>query len=139
MNEHAPEFIPRSAEYEQSIPEDTLPGTTVQTVLATDADSPTRPNGMVTYRITSGSLGKFEMEATSGLVTVAPQATFDFDVQKLYNMTVSGFIDSQKKRCALQKLFAVEVKCIRTKLQYITVLLNAVNVVHFYIILYATV
>ena len=91
VNEHDPEFIPRSAEYEQSIPEDTAPGTTVQTVLATDADSPTRPNGMVTYRITSGSLGKFEMEATSGLVTVAPQATFDFDVQKLYNMTVSEF------------------------------------------------
>lgn len=41
------------------------------------------------YRIKEGSRGKFVLDAKTGVLTVAPGAQFDYDVQNLYNLTVS--------------------------------------------------
>ena len=57
------------------------------TVRANDADSSL--NGQVKYRITTGAQDKFELNDTNGVITVAPDATFDYDVQNRYEMTVS--------------------------------------------------
>ncbi len=64
-------------------------GFVVVVVLALDADSPNSPNGEVHYRIESGARSRFEINETTGVIRVAPEATFDYDVQNLYNMTVS--------------------------------------------------
>lgn len=66
-----------------------LSGTVVETVRATDADAASSLNSQVKYRITTGAQDKFALNATTGVMTVAPDATFDYDVQNLYEMIVS--------------------------------------------------
>jgi len=63
-------------------------------VRATDADAPSSLNGQVKFRIITGAQDKFALNPTSGVMTVAPDATFDYDVKKLYEMTVSVFIST---------------------------------------------
>lgn len=60
-------------------------------VLAEDADDSTVPNGMVSYYIDSGGLGKFEINAQNGSFYTAKNAKFDFDIQRLYTVIVSTF------------------------------------------------
>ena len=67
------------------------PGTVVETVRATDADAPSSLNGKVKFRIITGAQDKFALNPSTGIMTVAPDATFDYDVKNLYEMTVSVF------------------------------------------------
>ena len=86
-NDHNPYF--GESLYEQSISEDTPPGTEVETVTALDEDASSSPNGQIEYRIESGSQDKFEIAAQTGVITVAPGATFDREAQELYTLNVS--------------------------------------------------
>lgn len=87
INNHAPVFT-EGGLYVQTIPEDTPPGTNVETITALDADPANTPGGTVRYRIKQGSRGKFVLDDKTGILTVAPGALFDYDVQNLYNLTV---------------------------------------------------
>lgn len=86
-NDHTPEFL--EASYEQSINEETPPGTRVETVTATDDDASTTPNGQVRYRIESGAQDKFTISPESGVIVVADGATFDRETQAVYQLLVS--------------------------------------------------
>ena len=87
FNDYAPVFT-QNGMYEQWILENTPPGTSVETVLANDLDPDTTPNGRVVYRIVTGSQDKFSLDPDDGEITVAPGATFDYNVQKRYTMRV---------------------------------------------------
>ena len=56
---------------------------------ATDADAGSGPNGQVEYRIATGAQDKFTINIMTGVIKVAPETTFDYDVQKKYEMIVS--------------------------------------------------
>ena len=66
-----------------------LEGMSVLAVRANDADAPSSLNGQVKYRIMTGAQDKFELNDTNGVITVAPDASFDYDVQNQYEMSVS--------------------------------------------------
>ncbi|KAI0218135.1 Cadherin-87A [Lamellibrachia satsuma] len=87
VNDHPPVFT-QNGRYEETISEETPPRTVVETVRATDADAASSLNSQVKYRITTGAQDKFALNATTGVMTVAPDATFDYDVQNLYEMIV---------------------------------------------------
>ena len=86
-NDQPPRFA--SDYIEVTIQETTPPGTIVETVFAQDDDPPSSPNGQVYYRINTGDEGRFVIDENSGVVRVAPGATFDYDVINQYRMTVS--------------------------------------------------
>ncbi|XP_021356989.1 cadherin-23-like isoform X1 [Mizuhopecten yessoensis] len=86
INDNTPTFPP--AIYETTISEKTAGGTSVITVSATDADSPTTNNGVIDYRILSGNDGKFAIGLTTGVITTTPDATFDYDVKRRYTVLV---------------------------------------------------
>ena len=61
-----------------------------------DKDSPTTGNGQVDVSIDGGSFGKFTVRSSGTLddvilanIVTSQDATFDYDVQRLYNLTVS--------------------------------------------------
>ena len=66
-----------------------ITGRNVENITAVDGDPSHTPGGIVRYRIKQGSRGKFVLDDKTGALTVAPGATFDYDIQKLYNLTVS--------------------------------------------------
>ena len=63
-------------------------GTSVETVLAHDLDPDTGPNGKVLYRIITGAQDKFIIGESNGLISVAPGATFDYNLQRNYTLKV---------------------------------------------------
>ena len=61
----------------------------------TDLDSPTTGNGQVDVSIDEGSFGKFTVQPKGNLsgvilsnIVTSPDATFDYDLQRLYILTV---------------------------------------------------
>ena len=62
----------------------------METVTAVDEDPSGTPGGTVRYRIMQGSRGKFVLDDKTGALTVAPGVVFDYELQNLYNLTVSN-------------------------------------------------
>ena len=60
----------------------------METISANDGDAESTPNGQVRYRLLGGALDRFVISDTTGDVTVAPDATFDFDQRQRYEMEV---------------------------------------------------
>lgn len=69
-NTHAPKF--EFSSYDASVSELAPPGRSVQQITAKDEDSGV--NGIVNYRLGSGSRGNFAINSTSGVITVADDA-----------------------------------------------------------------
>ena len=75
-NDHSPVFT--KSLYTKSISEDTVDGSSVIQVSASDGDhSPA--NSRVYYRIASGALDKFSIDANTGVISVATGANLDPD------------------------------------------------------------
>ncbi|XP_071106394.1 cadherin-87A-like [Haliotis cracherodii] len=88
-NNNSPTFM--SGSYFANITEMAPTGTSVVSVIATDADS--RKNGEFRYTIQSGGREHFDIGNSSGLITVSSKAKFDYNVFPVYRMTVFA-IDS---------------------------------------------
>ncbi|XP_062622203.1 cadherin-87A-like [Saccostrea cucullata] len=88
INDNAPIF--EASNYREVISETTLGNFYVLTVKANDRDSPTTGAGIIDYSIEVGASGKFVINGTSGVITTSPDATFDYDLTRLYNMTVKA-------------------------------------------------
>ncbi|MCW2309263.1 cadherin domain-containing protein [Rhodobium gokarnense] len=72
-----------------TIAEDAAVGDIVGTVAASDADSGI-PSETISYAITAGNEdGLFEIDAATGIVTVAAGASFDFETTPSYALTVA--------------------------------------------------
>ncbi|XP_050390915.1 cadherin-87A [Patella vulgata] len=85
-NNFSPTFVP--ADYTEFIDEDIAFNSPVILITATDKDSPTSENGRFEYTIVSGSQGKFEIDRNTGQVSTSSVATFDYDVQRQYLLTI---------------------------------------------------
>lgn len=83
-NDNPPVFLP--GDHTEEIPETMTGVNFIWTVTATDADDSTLANGVVTYEIYEGSLGKFTIDKTNGSVYTHFDATFDYDVQNKYTL-----------------------------------------------------
>ncbi|KAG1695314.1 Cadherin-87A [Nymphon striatum] len=62
------------------------PGTVVEQVAASDAD--TGINGQIRYRINKGAYDHFEITPNTGIISVSNTTKLDYDRQKLYNIEV---------------------------------------------------
>ncbi|KAE8740358.1 hypothetical protein FOCC_FOCC014138, partial [Frankliniella occidentalis] len=82
VNNNHPEFEQET--YLASLPEDIPVGTTVDTVVAMDADAGV--NAQIKYKIQKGAFDDFSIEPETGVVTVANH--LDFDRRRLYNIEV---------------------------------------------------
>lgn len=87
INDNVPVF--ESSNYREVISETTLGNVFVLTVKAKDKDSPTTGAGIIDYSIEVGASGKFVINGTTGVITTSLDATFDYDLVRMYNMTVS--------------------------------------------------
>lgn len=83
-NNNSPIFLKES--YLATTPEVGSPGTFVEQVSATDAD--TGVNALLTYRIHRGGFDDFSINSSTGEITVAPTAKLDYDKRKEYVMEV---------------------------------------------------
>ncbi|KAF8763163.1 Cadherin-87A like protein [Argiope bruennichi] len=72
--------------YEASIPEASPPGTVVEQVSATDAD--TGVNAEISYRIQKGGFDDFTIHPRSGEISVKDGAKMDYDRRQEYNIEV---------------------------------------------------
>ncbi|XP_056018521.1 cadherin-87A-like [Ostrea edulis] len=86
INDNVPVF--ESSNYREVISETTLGNVFVLTVKAKDKDSPTTGAGIIDYSIEVGASGKFVINGTTGVITTSLDATFDYDLVRMYNMTV---------------------------------------------------
>eukprot|EP00118_Oscarella_pearsei_P019174 m.202185 g.202185 ORF g.202185 m.202185 type:complete len:4095 (+) comp39606_c0_seq6:120-12404(+) len=85
LNDNPPIFS--SAKYGFQLVESATVGTTVGLVSASDADSSTNGNGVVTYSITNGNVGSaFQVSSSSGILTLTK--ILDRETIALYNLTV---------------------------------------------------
>ena len=85
-NEHTPVFINGSL-YRLFVPEDTLPGTVLGTVNATDLDRGLQ--GLVRYTITDGDVGNvFGVDERKGRIWLQEQ--LDRETDAVYNLTVKA-------------------------------------------------
>ncbi|XP_021356992.1 cadherin-23-like isoform X1 [Mizuhopecten yessoensis] len=82
-NDNAPVFLQTS--YSASVSENELPGKTVQTIRATDSDSGT--NAALTYTFVDPNIVMFNLNPTTGVVTLAQQLDYDNGAVQ-YEMTV---------------------------------------------------
>ena len=84
VNDNDPVCSPTN--YYQTVAENAATGTTVETVLCTDQDSSTP---VLAYSITGGnSDGKFDIDAASGVVTIA--ANLDYETTTQYTLVVKA-------------------------------------------------
>lgn len=95
INDNVPVF--ESTNYREVISETTSGNVYVLTVKANDKDSPTTGAGIIDYSIEIGASGKFVINGTTGVISTSLDATFDYDLTRMYNMTVSA------SHCALEK------------------------------------
>lgn len=72
--------------YSASVPESSPPGTIVEQVFATDAD--TGDNAEISYRIQKGAFDDFYIDPKTGEVTVKSETKLDYDRRKEYNIEV---------------------------------------------------
>ncbi|GFG39325.1 hypothetical protein Cfor_05830, partial [Coptotermes formosanus] len=82
VNNNHPVFARES--YVASVQEDTAVGTSVEQVLATDADSGV--NAQIKYRIQKGGFEDFHIDDETGVVTIANK--LDFDRRSTYNIEI---------------------------------------------------
>ncbi|KAK6187126.1 hypothetical protein SNE40_005218 [Patella caerulea] len=85
-NNFSPTFVP--ANYTEFVDEDIPFNSPVILITATDDDSPTSENGKIEYTIVSGSQGKFVIDRNSGQISTSSVATFDYDVQREYQLRI---------------------------------------------------
>uniref|UniRef100_A0A3Q2QX69 Protocadherin-related 15b n=1 Tax=Fundulus heteroclitus TaxID=8078 RepID=A0A3Q2QX69_FUNHE len=83
-NDNTPTFS--NVSYSVNLFTDMLPGETVMQMSAVDADA--GENGQVTYRILAGAQGKFLIDTSTGIITVAPGA--ELTVGRSYALTVEA-------------------------------------------------
>ncbi|KAK3593636.1 hypothetical protein CHS0354_025527 [Potamilus streckersoni] len=86
INDNKPIFE-RSSYYEK-IPETTRGTISILTVKANDADDPSTGSGQIKYSIQDGDQGKFVIDEITGRFSTSLDATFNFDTQKQYIITV---------------------------------------------------
>jgi len=84
VNDESPVF---TGSVSVSIPEDTLVGTAVLTVTATDSDAPGSPNSQLVYSL-SGS-NKFAVDANTGVISLL-QAV-DYESERLHRVNVTAY------------------------------------------------
>ncbi|XP_046545181.1 protocadherin Fat 4-like [Haliotis rubra] len=84
INENSPTFTPASST--ETVPENSVSGHVVIDLDATDNDS--GPDGQVTYSIISGSLGKFIIDPSTGVVTVSD--VLDAESVSSYTVTIQA-------------------------------------------------
>ncbi|XP_046571396.1 cadherin-23-like, partial [Haliotis rubra] len=84
INENSPTFSPASST--ETVPENSVVGHVVIDLDATDSDS--GPDGQVTYSIISGSLGKFIIDPSTGVVTVSD--VLDAESVSSYTVTIQA-------------------------------------------------
>ncbi|XP_046548571.1 LOW QUALITY PROTEIN: protocadherin Fat 4-like [Haliotis rubra] len=84
INENSPTFTPASST--ETVPENSVVGHVVIDLDATDNDS--GPDGQVTYSIISGSLGKFIIDPSTGVVTVSD--VLDAESVSSYTVTIQA-------------------------------------------------
>ncbi|CAH1126852.1 unnamed protein product [Ceutorhynchus assimilis] len=111
VNNNSPIFLKES--YLEAVAEDVPIGTNVAEVKATDADN--GENARVSYSLSKGSNGDFEIDSDTGLVTVATK--LDFDKRNTYNIEVMAVDHGEP---ALTGTTTLTVKIINTndKLPY---------------------
>ncbi|KAL5017401.1 hypothetical protein ScPMuIL_006990 [Solemya velum] len=85
LNDNSPYF---TTIYDLEIPELTPPNTFVVTVKAFDKDSSSSAAGQINYKIEPGNQEKFTIDLVSGNISTSSDAAFDYDVQKLYYLTI---------------------------------------------------
>lgn len=86
-NDNPPEFT--QTLYEANIPENSLSGALVETVIAQDADSGS--NAQVIYAIVNGNTGSvFQIDSTSGMVTVKNQTALDREATALFFLQIQA-------------------------------------------------
>nr|XP_034314660.1 cadherin-87A isoform X2 [Crassostrea gigas] len=88
INDNVPVF--ESTNYREVISETTSGNVYVLTVKANDKDSPTTGAGIIDYSIEIGASGKFVINGTTGVISTSLDATFDYDLTRMYNMTVKA-------------------------------------------------
>ncbi|XP_077984865.1 protocadherin Fat 4-like [Glandiceps talaboti] len=87
INQHPPVFTPNT--YTPSVGEDTVTGTTIETVLATDADSAVTSHGVVKYAFGAAcSCPEFSIDQDSGDVILLE--LLDFEVTTSYNLPIEA-------------------------------------------------
>ena len=84
-NDNAPSFTETS--YEATIPENSMNGSVVVTLLANDEDSGS--NGQVAYSIIGG-LTAFEIDDTSGIVVVRNSTALDFETTQIIHVQIEA-------------------------------------------------
>ena len=73
-----------------SVDENATAGTLVGTVIATDLDA-TAPNNALTYTATGGTgFGRFDIDASTGAVTVKSGAVLDREAAASYTLDVTA-------------------------------------------------
>ncbi|XP_059145110.1 cadherin-23-like [Physella acuta] len=85
VNDNSPVFT--SKNYPSDLPENATAETNIVAVKASDADG-TEPNNQIYYVIQSGGLEKFQVNGSSGEISVNIGAVFDRDVMSSYSLTV---------------------------------------------------
>lgn len=85
-NNNIPVF--QKERYIASVPEASPPGTLVEQVSATDAD--TGANAHVTYRILKGAFDDFTIDANTGVVSLSATSRLDYDRRSSYVMEIIG-------------------------------------------------
>ncbi|XP_054711474.1 cadherin-87A-like [Uloborus diversus] len=83
-NNNKPEF--QKSMYAATVPESSLPGTVVEQVFATDAD--TGANAEISYRIQKGGFDDFYINPKSGEITVKSGTKLDYDRRREYNIEI---------------------------------------------------
>lgn len=82
-NDHTPVFLTR--EYRRTISEAISPATSLLKVTATDGDAGS--NGIITYRIGSGTRDNFVVQ-DDGVLRISNSPSFDYDVFKSYTFEI---------------------------------------------------
>lgn len=85
VNDRHPTF--EKEMYAASVPEDAPIGSPIENVMATDADF--GPNAKIAYRIQKGSYDDFQVDPTSGLVTISNE--LDFDRREDYKIEIIAY------------------------------------------------
>ncbi|XP_052765608.1 cadherin-87A-like isoform X2 [Mya arenaria] len=116
INDNGPVFQPSL--YEISIIETTPPGLSILQLLATDKDDPSSENGILEYKISTGSLGQFRVDINTGKLYTTDTAVLDYDNNNRYEMQVR-VSDKGKPRLTALATVIVNILNVNNKDPYI--------------------
>ncbi|XP_033755014.1 LOW QUALITY PROTEIN: cadherin-23-like [Pecten maximus] len=108
VNDNSPKFI--QSTYVKSILETSPPGFSIETISATDPDSGDLGKTGIVYGMTGDGKNLFQLDARSGLVTVADCSTpgsgncIDFDKKRQYVLTVTARDENGRGRAGTTTL-----------------------------------